>query len=53
MDEEVYSEFITQTLKLPEDSLVQFYLIVVAMNRPKLGHIKYDNYEKAFTFLQR
>ena len=50
MDEEVYSEFITKTLALPEDSLLQFYLMTIGMNCPKLGHIKYDNYENLFRF---
>ena len=51
MDEEIYSMFITKTLGLPEDSILQFYLMTVGMNSPKLGHVKYENYENLFKFL--
>jgi hypothetical protein len=51
MDEEMFSEFITGTLGLPEDSILQFYIMTVGMECPKLGHIKYENYAVLFTFL--
>lgn len=41
MDEESFSLFITQTLGLSEDSILQFYIITIGMKAPKLGHIKY------------
>ncbi len=39
MDEELFSYFFTEVLKMPEDSLVQFYLLTTGMKTPKLGHI--------------
>ena len=46
----MYAEFITKTLGLPEDSIIQFYLMTVGMECPKLGHIKYDNFCNLFKF---
>lgn len=50
MDEEDYSIFITKTLGLPEDSIIQFYLMTVGMECPKLGHIKYEHFNNLFKF---
>lgn len=50
MDEDVYSEFITKTMGLAEDSLLQFYFMTIGMNTPKLGHIKFDNFNHLFVF---
>ena len=33
---------------MPEDSLLQFYIMTVGMKTPKLGHIKYENFEYLF-----
>jgi hypothetical protein len=41
MDEEVFSVFITETLGLSEDSILQFYIMTTGMKTPKLGHILY------------
>ncbi len=41
MDEEVFSLFITETLGLSEDSILQFYIMTTCMKTPKLGHIHY------------
>jgi hypothetical protein len=41
MDEEVFSVFITETLGLAEDSILQFYIMTTGMKTPKLGHIQY------------
>lgn len=41
MNEEIFSTFITETLGLSEDSILQFYIMTLGMNTPKLGHIKY------------
>ena len=44
----MYSKFIIKTLGLPEDSIIQFYLMTVGMEYPKLGHIKYENFTNLF-----
>jgi hypothetical protein len=41
MDEEVFSLFITETLALAEDNILQFYIMTTGMKTPKLGHIAY------------
>lgn len=41
MNEGLFSTFITETLGLAEDSLLQFYILTLGMKTPKLGHIKY------------
>ena len=41
MDEEIFSVFITETLGLAEDSVLQFYIMTMGMKTPKLGHIAY------------
>lgn len=51
MDEEDFSTFITSTLGLAEDSILQFYIMTVGMKGPKLGHVKYENFENLFRFL--
>ena len=51
MDEEAFSQFITQTLGLSEDSVLQFYIITIGMKSPKLGHVKFENYEHLFKFM--
>ena len=44
MDEEVFSIFITETLGLAEDNIVQFYIMTLGMKTPKLGHILFENF---------
>jgi hypothetical protein len=44
MDEEGFSMFITQTLGLPEDTLLQFYFMSIVMKGHKLGHIKFEHF---------
>lgn len=50
MDEEAFSTFITETLQLPEDSVLQFYIMTTGMKNPKSGHIKLENFEHLFKF---
>jgi hypothetical protein len=44
MDEELYSVFITETLGLSEDSILQFFIMTIGMRTPKLGHIQFEHF---------
>ena len=50
MDEDLYTVFITDHLGLPEDSLLQFYIMTLGMGTPKLGHIQFDHFKHLFEF---
>ena len=50
MDEDDYSIFITEHLLLPQDSLLQFYIMTLGMNTPKMGHIRFEHFEYFFKF---
>lgn len=41
MDEDTFSVFITKTLELAEDNILQFYILTIGMKTPKLGHIHF------------